>query len=265
MSSTQNSTLVLDTSVLPKRPKVSDVQKFMAEKLKLDLTLVKRIQVHNLKNIVRLGMTSLEVAEQVASKHHLKHFMECDETQIPVPIYVESSAVDVRAFDLPEDISNEAIRKFFEKYGEVISIRNEVWRNFFPGLENGVKVLKMRLIHPIPSIVTVEGESTLIEYKNQPKTGVKPKTPRCSEAQQTTSQLTPRNNQQQLDQQQWPPLSPTPTESNSATKNQQQNNNVESHTKRQRSVEENSDEDQTKKLALTTRTKTATCSSALQR
>lgn len=69
--------IVLDTSILPKRPTVPDIKKFLDEELKLDMTVVKSVQMHNVKNVVYLAMQSEEFGSAIATKHHLKHFMEC--------------------------------------------------------------------------------------------------------------------------------------------------------------------------------------------
>lgn len=134
-------------------------------------------------------MQSEEAAANIASNHHLKRFMSCEGKRlaIPLPIYIDSCAVDVRLHDLPEEIENHLIVSFMQQYGEVISIRNDVWRSYFPGLSNGVHIVRMKLTVLIPSYITVCEETTHVSYFSQTRTcrncGAKehPKL-RCSEA-----------------------------------------------------------------------------------
>lgn len=211
---------MLDTSVLPKRPSIADIKQFLDCELKLDMSLVKSIQMHNVKHVIYLAMHSEETAANIALNQHLKHFMSCEGKRltIPLPIYVDSCAVDVRLHDLPEEIENHTIINHMQQYGEVISIRNDVWRSYFPGLSNGVRIVRMKLTLPIPSYITVFEETTYVSYFSQTRTcrncGTKehPKL-RCSDATAPTAnkqQPKKPNNKQNpspLPEKQWPSLS----------------------------------------------------------
>lgn len=255
--------VVLDTSILPKHPTVADIKKFIDEELKLEMSVVKTVQLHNVKNVVYLAVQSQELASRVVAAHHLNHYMECagKKQAIPLPIYVESDAVDVRLHDLPEEMDNLVIANHMRQYGEVISIRNDVWRDYFPGLSNGVRVVRMQLKIPIPSFITVAEEVTSVSHFSQVRTcrtcGNKshPKM-RCSEAaikyqsqqSQKTSKPTPQppsavQQQNPVSEEQWPSLSQTTTAGGKTTKMKTNKNDV----KRQRSVD-SADSESTKQL-----------------
>lgn len=246
MSVMRRNCIVLDTSVLPKRPSIGDIKQFLDCELKVDMTLVKSVQTHNVKNVVYMSMHNEEEAVRIASNHHLKHHMECGGKRfhIPLPIYIDSSAVDVRLHDLPEEIENVTIIDNMKQYGEVISIRNDVWRSYFPGLSNGVRVLRMKLSKPIPSYITICQETTYVSYFSQIRTcrncgGKEHPKLRCSEAAASTANERPNktpnvhHNSSPLPDKQWPSLSNAEP---SGTKSKKQANNKQ-EPKRTRSID----------------------------
>lgn len=166
-------------------------------------------------------------------------------------IYIDSNAVDVRLHDLPEEIDTLVVANHMRQYGEVISIRNDVWRDYFPGLSNGVRVVRMQLKTPIPSYITVAGEITSVSHflqvrtcrtcgcKSHPKmrcseAAVKPQPLPLLQASKAASQ-TPSVVQQQnsISKEQWPSLPQTAAAESKTTKAKTGKNEV----KRQRSVD----------------------------
>ncbi|EDS44504.1 conserved hypothetical protein [Culex quinquefasciatus] len=83
--------------------------------------------------------------------------VQCPTKKIAIPIYVDDDIVDFRIHDLPPDMSNMQIAEAMLQYGEVLTIRDEVWRDIFAGLPNGVRVIKMKLTKPVLSFVTICG------------------------------------------------------------------------------------------------------------
>ncbi|EDS37990.1 conserved hypothetical protein [Culex quinquefasciatus] len=71
-----------------------------------------------------------------------------------IPIYLDNNATEVRVLDLPLGISNDDVVKVMSKYGEVLTITNDRWINFFPGIPNGVRTLRMLLKQPTPKSIT---------------------------------------------------------------------------------------------------------------
>ncbi|XP_038106388.1 uncharacterized protein LOC119766080 [Culex quinquefasciatus] len=168
MSAVRKNTLVVDFSVLPERPKLDMVQRFAEKSLGLNPTDLRSIQLHNIRHCVLIQMADPAAAVEVAVQHHLKHAFRISPTKkIAIPVYVDDDIVDVRIHDLPPDMSNMQIAEAMLQYGEVLTIRDEVWRDIFAGVPNGVRVLKMKISKPVPSYVTICGLSSLATHTGQ--------------------------------------------------------------------------------------------------
>ncbi|XP_058451806.1 uncharacterized protein LOC131430674 [Malaya genurostris] len=85
---------------------------------------------------------------------------------------MDDSAFELRVHDLHSSVTDSYIRKTMSQYGEILSIEKERWKNFFPGILNGVRVLRIHFKKPIPSYV-IFGQDTriprksLVTYDNQ--------------------------------------------------------------------------------------------------
>lgn len=257
---------MIDISVLPKRPSFGEIKTFLEDELQLDMSVVKTVQPHNVKNIVYISFLSEDVATRIASSHHSKHHMVCEgkRSTIPLPIYVESSAIDVRLHDLPEEMDNLVIVNHMRQYGEVIGIRSEVWRDFFPGLSNGVRVVRMKIEKPIPSYITVDQEITMVSHLNQIRTckhcdrKSHPKQ-RCTEIvaaekqriiSKTAIPATKQNSVEQplaVNEKEWPHLSKPTTANDDKGTSKPSALNRKSETKRQLSHDSDTDKQVTKK------------------
>lgn len=60
-------------------------------------------------------------------------------------------------------MDNDAISDHTQQYGQVISIQNEVRKNYFSGIPNGVRIFRMRMDKPIPLHITVNSHSTYVQ------------------------------------------------------------------------------------------------------
>lgn len=168
MSARRETTLVVDFSVLSERPKLDIVQRFVEKGLGLGLTDYTSIQLHNIRHCVLIEMMDPASAIKTAQDHHLKHAIRLNPTKkIAIPVYVDDNTVDVRVHDLPPDMPNNKIAEAMLQYGEVLTIRDEVWKNFFSGVPNGVRVLKMKLSKPVPSFVTICDQGSLATHPGQ--------------------------------------------------------------------------------------------------
>lgn len=241
MNSVRENTLVIDLSVLPVRPSVAHVQKFLEDQIKLQFEDVKSIQLHHTRNCVLIEMLDKEIALRYQLNHNWKRSIVCADKAFKIPVYVDCEAVTVRVHDLPSTMSPDTISEYMLKFGEVISIRNETWKHYFPGISNGVRVLRMNLFRHIPSFITIANEPTMVTYINQPKicfhcgqAAHPSKT--CKESSVATSKETTKqpstslpSNDGLFSQSDFPPLdnnnkkslSPTPTNKPSAAEREQ--------------------------------------------
>lgn len=170
MSISRRNTLIVDFSVLPKRPEPGKVEKFFDEKIQLRLSDTANIQFHNVHNCVFIEMIDAETALRYQNLHHNRHTVYCNGKAFKIPVYVEKESVTVRIHDLPPQMPHTTVLAFVEQYGTAISITRERWKHYFPGVYNGVRVLQMKLDRPIPSFITINGETTMVTYRNQPRT-----------------------------------------------------------------------------------------------
>ncbi|XP_039441294.1 uncharacterized protein LOC120422034 [Culex pipiens pallens] len=152
MSKYRRNAVVIDFNVMPVRPDIETVTKFISKDLKLDQQRVKNLQLNNSRNHVIIELGSPEEASDLVDQHNLKH---------------KDNATQVRIHDLPPHMPNDLIVSHLEAYGEVKSIRREVWREYFPGIPNGVRVVRMVLKKPIPSFIKVETEISYTSYNQQ--------------------------------------------------------------------------------------------------
>ncbi|XP_039430295.1 uncharacterized protein LOC120413478 [Culex pipiens pallens] len=170
MSKYRRNAVVLDFNVMPIKPDIETVSKFIAKGLTLDLKRTKNLQFNNSRNLVIIELGSPEEASVLADQHNLKHNLRWSGRNFAIPIFVEDNAIQVRVHDLPPHMPNDLITSHLEAYGEVRSIRNEVWRDYFPGIPNGVRAVRMVLSKPIPSFIQVESDLAYISYNQQVKT-----------------------------------------------------------------------------------------------
>lgn len=170
MSIIRKNTLVVDLSVLPARPEAGKVHQFLVNEIKLQLSDVKSIQLHNTRKCVFLEMVNNETALRYEKAHNIKRVFVWNNKEFKIHVYVDSEAVTVRVHDLPPSVPYKTVGDFMAKFGEVISIQSERWRQYFPGIPNGVRVLQMRLRGSIPSHINIENEVCFVKHKNQQRT-----------------------------------------------------------------------------------------------
>ncbi|XP_065081393.1 uncharacterized protein LOC135703965 [Ochlerotatus camptorhynchus] len=184
MGAKRENTLVVDFSVLPKRPDASAVQKFMYGELKLDTADASNIQFHNVKNCVYVEMVDAATAKRYFASHHLQHTRQCEKKAYKIPVFVEDEAVNVRIHDLPPKTPNTVMIESMRPYGTHLNLNSR----FVPLVYNGVRVVRMKLKQLIPSYLTIDGDTTLITYRNQAKTwsstsncNIKPRCGNCAQ------------------------------------------------------------------------------------
>ncbi|XP_029726170.1 uncharacterized protein LOC115265394 [Aedes albopictus] len=170
MSGFRKNSFVIDLSVMPVRPKLSVVQDFVFSKMTLDMNLVKNLQTSISKSQVIIEVDSAASAEQIIAQHNLKHSLEHDNQLYPIPVHSVDNAIEVKVYDLPPHMPNNLIASHFSHFGKIISVRNDVWKDYFPGVPNGVRIIRMEVLKPIPSYVPVAGELSYVLYSNQTKT-----------------------------------------------------------------------------------------------
>lgn len=160
-----DSTFVVNFRILPTRPKIADISDFLTKKLGFELSQLKHLQI--IDSRVFVGTDSPQMAQDIVQEHNLKHQLQQDGKSYYIPLSMEDGAVEVRMHEIRPRISNRQVAQRMREFGEVLSIREDVWRDHFPGIPNGIRLLRMKLQKPIPSYISVENERTLVTYKGQ--------------------------------------------------------------------------------------------------
>lgn len=165
MASTVDRTFVISFKAVPNKPRFADISNFIVQKLNFALPQIKHLQITNGR--VYVGTESPEIAQNMVQEHNMKHQLEHDGKLYPIPLFMEDGTIEVRIHDLRPRINNQQLVQRMKEFGKISSIREETWKDFFPGVPNGVRVLRMRLTKPIPSYITVDTEMTLVTYRWQ--------------------------------------------------------------------------------------------------
>lgn len=170
MSGYRKNAVVIDFGVVPTRPKIDKVRDFVFQQMCLDISKIKSLQTKMTNGQVLIETDSAELSEQLISEHHLKHSLTIDGKSYLIPVQSIDNTREVRIYDLPPQMPNKMIATHFSTYGQVTSIKDETWKEHFPGVLTGTRVLRMKLRKHIPSYVEVAGETSYVSYKGQIRT-----------------------------------------------------------------------------------------------
>lgn len=170
MDSNRKNTLVVDFSVLPSHPNTTEVHKFLVHQIKLDVSQVKNLQLHTIRKQALIELNSLEVAQDLAAAHNLKHSMQAENKNFLIPVFLEDTSTTVRVHDLPPDMPNVDVANYMKQFGVVKSVVRELWKKYFPGTPNGVRVVRIELQKHIPSYIKIHDQMSMVSYRNQPTT-----------------------------------------------------------------------------------------------
>lgn len=167
----RENTFKVDLSNFPKRPSFEEIHGFIHETIGLTVDQVLRLQMNHAQNCAHVKCRDLKTAQDVVERHNNRHELEVNKTKIKVRLAMDDGGVEVKIHDLSENVRNEDIVTFLKQYGDVVSIKEQVWgENFaFKGVSSGVRVAKVILRRHIKSFVTISDEETLISYRNQPQ------------------------------------------------------------------------------------------------
>lgn len=165
----RENTFRIDYANVPKKPPSEIVHRFVGETLGLKREEVLRIQYSRNLGVAFVKATSLEVAQKIVEDNDNQHGLIIDGKPYKLRLVMEDGAVDVKLYNLSEDVTNDKITKFLSAYGDTLSIREELWdeKHFFAGLPTGVRIVRMIVKKNIPSYVTIDGEATLVSFFGQ--------------------------------------------------------------------------------------------------
>jgi len=72
---------------------------------------------------------------------------------------------------LPPEVKEHMLKECLSKFGEVKSIRDELWTSAYKyKVYNGIRIVEMKLKQGLPSHIFIAGNDALISYDGQPPT-----------------------------------------------------------------------------------------------
>lgn len=193
--------MVLDFCQLQNQPSPKLVKKLLAD-LQINQENLRALQLCNRRRIAVLQFADSAMASSIIDKPLV--YQGCK-----IPIYLDNNATEVRVLDLPLGISNDDVAKVMSKYGEILTITNDRWINFFPGIPNGVRTLRMLLKQPTPKSITLNNAAatvTIIGKKSLCK--LKAKNKKCADSSKKVNQKSTTQ-----------PIEPKPSSSSSRKSN----------------------------------------------
>lgn len=151
-----------------KKLKSEAIYDFIAEQLLLTASDVVAIQIDLADSKVYVETQNQEKAEETVSRFDGKKELVSNGERHRIRLQIEDGGTDVKLYHLPPRMKNEWIEEYMRDFGTVLNIRNETCRSEkFPGIPNGVRIIRMRLKKQIPSFISVRGYSTYVTYQNQ--------------------------------------------------------------------------------------------------
>lgn len=167
--SRRENTFRIDYAKLPKKPSYDELHNFIGIELGLKREEVQRIQCSRYLGCVFVKTSDQSIAQKIVDEHDGKHELVVDKKSYPIRIWMEDGGVDVRLYDLSEDVQNQTIIDFLSQFGEVLSIRDQPWEGkyLFEGLSSGIRIARMIVKKNIPSIITIDSEQTCVSYNGQ--------------------------------------------------------------------------------------------------
>lgn len=170
----RENTFRVDYSQFPRQLSHEEIHKFVGKELGLTRENVCLLQPSKRLGCTFVEVNNLELAERIVRDHDNKHEFVFDGKTYKLRILMEDGAVEVRLFDLSNDVSNVHIAEFLAEYGDVLHIRDLLWdeRSAFGGVKTGVRIARMVVKKNIPSLVTIRGEDTAVGYRGQRQTCV---------------------------------------------------------------------------------------------
>lgn len=165
----RENTFRIDYAAIPKKPSYEELHHFVGTVLGLKREDVQRLQCSRYHGCAFVKASSLDVAERIVREHDGKHEMEVDKKMYPIRLWMEDGGVDVKLHDLSEDVNDDVIRAYMLQYGDILSIRELSWDSKFAfgDIPTGIRVVRMVVKKNIPSVITIDGETTCVSYTGQ--------------------------------------------------------------------------------------------------
>lgn len=168
----RENTFRVDFTNLPKKPTSEEVHTFVSRHLGVTRAQLVKLQISYTDDCVFVKVTDHAIAQRIVDANDNKHDYEVKGVKYKLRIRMADGGVEVRLYDLSENITDEQISRHMASYGEVLSVQDLCWseKHVFAGCPSGIKQVKMILREPIKSYITIQGETTFVTYPKQRQT-----------------------------------------------------------------------------------------------
>lgn len=165
----RENTFRVEFSNLPKKPTSEEVHAFVAQQLGISRTQLVRLQLSHTDECAFVKVVDFNTAQHIVQTHDNQHDYEVKGVKYKIRIHMADGGVDVRLYDLSEHVSDEQISRHMAAYGEVLSVNELLWsdKHHYAGMATGIRQVKMVLHEPIKSYITIDGETTYVQYAKQ--------------------------------------------------------------------------------------------------
>lgn len=168
----RENTFRIDYAKVPKKPTYEELHRFVSEVLKMPKEEIMRIQCSKHLGCAFIKATELSVAQRVVAEHDGKHAITVEGRNYTLRLSMEDGGVDVKLFDLSEDVQDREIVKFLSDFGDVIGPVRELNYDskYLGSVPSGVRAVRMIVKKNIPSTVIIDSETTCVAYFGQYQT-----------------------------------------------------------------------------------------------
>lgn len=167
----RENTFRIDYSNIPRKPSGNELHEFLYKEVGLKEEDVLRLQCSRSLGCAFVKVSSLELAQQVVEQHDNKHEIEVDDKTYRLRFMMEDGSKEVKLYDLSEGTSDDKIIEFLKQFGEVLSIREQMWSDQARyKVSTGIRIVRMMVQKNIDSFVTIDGEVTAVSYYGQRQT-----------------------------------------------------------------------------------------------
>lgn len=138
---------------------------------KLQMTQEHVISLQPKRNHIYVETPGLDIAQGYVENYDAKLVINIEDYDYVVRLTMEDGGVNVKVRDIPPQRNNEVITNSLKQYGQVLSIKDDLWDlGMAKGVKNGTRTVRMVIRKPIPSYLMVMNELTFISYPNQEHT-----------------------------------------------------------------------------------------------
>ncbi|KAL9705259.1 hypothetical protein quinque_008777 [Culex quinquefasciatus] len=167
----RENTFRIDYSNISRKPSGNELHEFLYKEIGLKEEDVLRLQCSRSLGCAFVKVKSLELAQQTVEQHDNMHEIEVDDKSYRLRFMMEDGTKEVKLYDLSEGTSEDKIIEFLKQYGEVLSIREQMWGDQARyKVSTGIRIVKMMVQKNIDSFVTIDGEKTAVSYYGQRQT-----------------------------------------------------------------------------------------------